>query len=203
MKNDESSLRSALAGLSSAGTEKFKTAKALVSLSESQPEALEPVFEEIAALLSSGNNIIKWSAYQIMANLAAVAPDDRVEGILDRYLAPIPGPAMITAGHAIRGSARMAASHRHLANRIVQAILQVEQGRYKSEECRNIAIGHAITALGSMESSVRRLEHVIAFVRRQTWNTRPGTRKKAELFLKKNQQEPSRKSQRRSLKVEG
>ena len=112
--------------------------------------------------------------------------DDRIEGIIDRYLAPIPCPVMITAGNAIRGAAKIATSHKKLASRIVQAILYVEKGHYKREECRYIAIGHAIAALSSMESEVRQSADMIAFVKRQTGNSRPGTRKKAEFFLKKD-----------------
>jgi len=64
------------------------------------------------------------------------------------------------------------------------------KGQYKTEECRNIAIGHAITALGTMETEVKRSPIVLGFVRRQTENTRAGNRKKAKLFLKKNRGKP-------------
>jgi len=37
-----------------------------------------------------------------------------------------------------------------------------------------------------METEVKRSPIVLGFVRRQTENTRAGTRKKAKLFLKKN-----------------
>jgi len=188
MRHDESSLRRAIAELSSAGTEKFKTAKELVSLSESQPEVLYPVFDAIAEHLEAGNKIIQWTAFQIIANLAAADHDDRIEGTLDRYLAPIQGPVMITAGHAIRGAARIAATHKQLTAKVVRAILGVEAATYATKECRNIAIGHAISVLGSMDSEVKRSAEVTAFVKRQTVNPRPATRKKAEHFLKKEAQ---------------
>ena len=94
------------------------------------------------------------------------------------------GPVMITAGHAIQGSARIAATHKHLTDRIVRAILGTERARYKTDECRNIALGHAIKALGAMSDEVRHSPEVTAFVTRQIENPRPATRKKAEQFLR-------------------
>jgi hypothetical protein len=145
------------------------------------------LFDELAELLEAENNIIKWGAFQIIANLAYVDQDDRIGEILHRYLAPIPGPVMITAGNAIRGAVKIAGCRKHLTTRIVQSILQVETATYKTEECRHIAIGHAITALGTMETEVKRSPTVLEFVRRQTENPRAGTRKKADIFLKKHQ----------------
>ena len=163
MNIDASTLRSALDGLSLPGTGKFQTAKALVSLSETAPEAIDPFFDVFAGLLDDGNNIIKWTAFQIIANLAAVDRQGRIDAIIDRYLAPIAGPVMITAGHAIQGSARIAATHKHLTDRIVRAILGTERARYKTDECRNIALGHALKALGATSDEVRRSPEVTAF----------------------------------------
>jgi hypothetical protein len=203
MRLDESSLQSAVASLSSPGTGKFKTEKALIALSETEPELLEPLFDELAKLLESDNSIIKWGAFQIMANLACVSREDRVVEILPRYLAPIPGPVMISAGVAIQGAAKIARCHKQHTPRIVQAILQVESGTYKTEECRHIAIGHAITALGTMEAEVKQWPSVLEFVRRQTENPRSGTRKKATLFLKQNEAERPVQQNRRTTGAVG
>jgi hypothetical protein len=192
LKHDESSLSSAISGLSTAGTEKFRIAKELVSLSEQEPKRLYPFFDQMAELLDAENNIIKWTAFQIMANLAAVDRPRRIDAIIERYLAPIAGPVMITAGHAIQGSAKIARSHPHLVDRIVPAILGVEQARYKTEECRNIAIGHAITALESFGPAVRSSPEVMAFIEIHVNNSRPATRKKALRFLKGKPIEPAR-----------
>jgi hypothetical protein len=192
MKTNKSFLKAAIAELSTAGTKKFKTAKDLIALSEKEPDRLYPCFDAFCELLQTKNNIIKWSVFQIVSNLAAADKEGRIEGIMDRYLAPIPGPVMITAANAIAGAAKIAKVHGHLTNRIVQAILQVESAVYKTDECRNVAIGHAILALGTMGNEVKRSPGVVAFVERQCGNTRPGTRKKAELFLKELHEGPAR-----------
>ncbi len=185
MRWDASALRSAIAALSTSGTRKFKIAKDLIDLSDKRPEKLYPHFDVFCDLLETPNNIIKWSAFRIVANLAAVDKGGRIDKIIGRYLAPIAGPVMITAANAIVGSARIARTHKHLTGRIVRAILQVQRATYQTDECRNVAIGHAIKALGTMEDPIKRSEGVVAFVERQTGNTRGATRKKAQGFLKR------------------
>jgi len=100
--------------------------------------------------------------------------------LLADYLAPIAGPVMITAANAIAGAAKIGASHPGFSKKIIAAILQVEHAHYQTDECRNIAIGHAITALATIGKST---PTVLAFVERQLCNPRPATRKKAEAFL--------------------
>jgi hypothetical protein len=188
---DVSSLRTAIAGLESVGSGKFRTAKALLTLSESQPRRLYPFFDAFRRLLGAENNIIRWTAIRILANLAAVDTERRLEKSLTAYLAPITGPTMITAATTIAGAATIARAKPHLTGRLVDAILRVETARYQTEECRNVAIGHAITALAAIGDGAARSEAVIAFVNRQAGNSRPSTRKKAEAFLRRLARGPS------------
>ena len=62
--------------------------------------------------------------------------------------------------------------------------MKVATARYETPECRNVAIGHAIQALGAILPLLRNLAPVARFVRKQARNRRPATRKKAEQFLK-------------------
>jgi hypothetical protein len=179
------SYASAIEDLTAPGTQKFRTAKRLLEVSQERPAALDPHFDAFCNLLKAENNIIRWTAIQIVANLAAAGKPDRARTILRKYLAPIRGPVMITAANTIAGAARIAAAHPTLAPTVVRAILGAEKARYQTDECRNVAIGHAITALGTLTPEVRRSRAVVAFVQRQAANTRPATRKKAETFLKK------------------
>jgi hypothetical protein len=72
----------------------------------------------------------------------------------------------------------------HLAERIAAEVLKVARARYRTFECRNVAIGHAILALGSILPLLRDSAPAVQFVRKQTRNSRPATRKKAQQFLK-------------------
>ncbi len=164
---------------------KFATAKALRLLSEQAPGTLYPHFDRFVALLECGNGFLRWDATRILAALATVDKHARIEAILDPYLKPVRGPHLIGAAATITGAARIALAKPQLANQMSHAILRVERAHYQTEECRNIAIGRAIEALDQFFHLIGDPHWVIAFVRRQTGNRRPATRKKAEQFLKR------------------
>lgn len=51
-------------------------------------------------------------------------------------------------------------------------------------ECRNVAIGHVVKALALFKQEIRTKKAIVEFVQRQTQNSRPAVRKKAEALLK-------------------
>ena len=164
---------------------RYGCAKVLRIVSDEAPELLYPRFDFFADLLASDNTILKWEAIVVIANLASVDTEDRIEAIFERYFAPILGPVLITAGNVIAGAAKIAEAKPQLAERIAKKLLKVENAQYKTAECRNIALGHTIKAFDQFFDRIKNKEPIIAFVRRQLQSTRNATRKKAEAFLKK------------------
>jgi hypothetical protein len=164
---------------------KYGCEKILRIVSDRRPDLVYPYFDALASMLDSENNILKWGAILSLANLARADCAGRIEAILDRYLQPISGPVMITAGNIMRGSARIAIAKPQLADRIAVQILSVERAEYKTAECRNIAIGHAIDALGLFLPYIRDKRRIVRFVKKQVGNPRPQVRRRAEVFLRK------------------
>ena len=164
---------------------RFGSAKVLKIVSERRPEVLYPEIGSFFNFLDGDNRILRWNAILVIGNLAAVDSKRKIDKILDRYLDPIPGPELITAANTIRGAGAIALAKPQLADRIVDAILKVEKGRYKTAECRNVAVGHALDALGRLFDLTKRKEHVARFAKRQLRNPRAATRKRAEIFLKR------------------
>ncbi len=175
---------------------KYGCAKALRVISEERPDLLYPQFDYFVRLLSHENKIFQWEAIFVLARLARVDAKDKFTAIFDRYFAPIPGPVMITAANVIGASAHIARAKPHLADRIATEVLKVARARYQTPECRNVAIGHALLAFGEFLGLIENREPVLAFVRRQTRNPRPATRKKAELFLKRFERGRGRSAER-------
>ena len=164
---------------------RFAAMKLLRIISESKPELVYPHFEFLAKMLHDENSILKWNAMLTLANLAKVDGEKRLDGILDQYLKPVSGSAMIDAANTMRGAAVIARAKPHLADRIAHGFLAVEKACYATPECRNVAIGHAITALDQFFASMEDKEAVSRFVHRQQSNSRPATAKKAQRFCKK------------------
>jgi hypothetical protein len=131
------------------------------------------------------NSVMQWGAILIIANLAAVDSDRKIDLILERYLEPISGPVMITAANTIGGAAIIAMARPDLADQIASAMLDVEQAQYQTDECRSIALGHAVKAFLLYFKHIKNPQPVIEFIRRQLNNSRKGVKLKAMKFLKK------------------
>jgi hypothetical protein len=164
---------------------KYGCAKALRLLSQERPDVLYPHFGFFARLLDHENKILQWDAAFVLSQLARADAQDQFAAIFEKYFAPIAGPVMISAAQAIQGGARIAQAKPELADRVAAEILKVGRARYQTPECRNVAIGHAITALASILPLLNDPAPTMRFVRGQTRNSRPATRRKAEQFLRR------------------
>jgi len=179
-------LQDILAGLQSEEARKrFGCAKALRLIAEQRPELLYPHFDFFVCLLDHPNKILQWEGALILSDLVRVDNQEKFAGIFEKYFSPVPGPVMITAANVIRGGARVARARPDMADRIAAEMLKVQRAKYKTAECRNVAIGHAILALGECLDLVKNRAPVIRFVRGQIANERAATRRKAEQFLKR------------------
>ena len=165
---------------------KYGCLKLLRIISEIKPDILYPEIGRLIRLLDSENNILKWGAIITVGNLAVVDSEKKIDRILDRYLQPISGHVMITAANVIGGAGKIARAKPQLADRIAQAVLQVETANYQTEECRNVAIGHAIASFDLFFEHLKKPQPVIEFVKRQLNNRRNAVKKKAARFLKKH-----------------
>ncbi|HEY5913721.1 MAG TPA: hypothetical protein VJA21_24295 [Verrucomicrobiae bacterium] len=162
---------------------KYGCAKALRLIAIRHPNRFYPHFDRFVQLLDHKNKILQWEGIIVLSYLAQVDVDDKFGPVFRKYFSPISGPVMITAANVIGGSARIARARPILADRIASEVLKAKTACYATPECRNVAIGHAITALGEMFDLLRSPAPVVRFVRSQLRNPRPATRKKAERLL--------------------
>ena len=175
------------------GRIKLGCSKALCLLSELRPDLLYPYFDFFVGLLDHGNKIIQWNAAFVLSHLVRVDNDDKFLAVFEKYFSPIPGSVMITAANVIQGGARIAQAKPHLADRIAGEMVKVAKARYRTPECRNVAIGHAILALAGIAPLLRNPAPAVQFIRKQARNPRAATRKKAEQFLKSHLSAASRR----------
>lgn len=169
---------------------KYGCEKLLRRLSEKRPDLIYPYFDAFAELLDGDNSFLKWGAIRTIANLAGVDSQNKIEAIFRSYYGLIGGPVMISAANVIGSSPAIAAAKPALAGRIAKEILKVETASYElkgepSPECRNVAIGHALSALEEIFDRIRGKKPVLEFAQRQLRNPRPNVRKKAEQLLRK------------------
>jgi len=173
------------------GDVKFGCEKVLQEISAQCPALVYPYFQQIVGFMEGGNKILKWGAILILANLAAVDTENHFASSFDRYYHLITGPDMITAASVIAGSVKIVRAHPEWAERIKKEILKVEKATYKTPECRNVAIGHALDALMAFDDLVEDKKSIRRFAQRQLNNTRKTVVVRAKKFLARGEAEQS------------
>ena len=164
---------------------RFNSSKTLLALAEESPETLRPCIGSILELLDSENKLLKAAAIRTLGHLAPVDSAGRFTRALPKILAPIPGPDLVVACNALEGAGMIARAKPRQTARVVEAILSVRKGRYRTAECRNIAIGKALDALEALPAGPTQREAIERFARQQRKNPRKSTRMRAERLLRR------------------
>lgn len=172
-------------GISSSNANvKFGCAKILRAISSEKPEKLYQEMDLFINLLDSPNNIIKWNAVDIVANLTKVDNKNKFDEIFEKFYRMLSEKSMVTAAHVIDNSGKIARVKPHLTDKITDELLRVENIP-RTQECKNILMGKAILAFGSYFEQIEDKDEVISFVKKRLKNTRNATKVKAEKFMKK------------------
>jgi L-ascorbate metabolism protein UlaG (beta-lactamase superfamily) len=173
------------------GSVKFYCEKIIRLIGEKNPEVLYPYFDNIANLLDSSNNFIKWGAIITIANLAAADSENKLAGIYEKYFSLINSESVITAGNVVGNAWKIVLKDPGLEEDITERLLGVEKNIYlnkgrPSPECKNIMFGHILDCFDKYYQQAGDKEKIIRFAAGQTNNPRKTVVKKAEAFLKKN-----------------
>lgn len=158
----------------------------LVLISEKNPELLYPHFDLFAKYLNSDNNIVKLGGIKIISNLSKVDSKNKFDKIFDKFYSFLSDPEMTTAANVSKGSSVIAKAKPYLTEKITNQLLAVSQTKYKTEECKNILIGHVIVSFDKIFKQLENKNSVLEFVERNMNNPWKGTKSKAEKFLNKH-----------------
>ena len=123
----------------------------------------------------------------IIANLTEIDTERKFEEIFDKYYSFLNEGSLITAGHVVDNSGKIANVKHNLRGQITNHLLTVEKISLPTEECRSILGGKVVQAFGQYVNHVKHNDAVIAFIKRQLKSNRSATRKKAERLLEKMQ----------------
>jgi len=186
---DPSVLHAIFKGVSSTNVRiRYGCTKILRIVSDEAPAKLYPKMDFFIELLDSDKRILKWNALYILANLTTVDVDNRFEDVFDKYYSLLEADYMVTVANVVGNSGKIAKAKPNLTRKITKELLKTENLTIKSHltyECKNIIIGHALSALDMYFDQIQNKDEVLSFVKRQLNNTRHATRVKAEKFLEK------------------
>jgi len=165
---------------------KFGCFNTLVLISENEPELLYPYFDLFAENLDSDNNFFKLGAIIIIAHLSKVDRMKKFDRIFDKFYSFIADPAMTTAANVVKGSPVIVKAKPYLTERIVNQLQKISRIHYKTDECKNILIGHVIVSLDKIFEQAKNKSVILDFVKSSEDNDWKATRHKAHDFLKKH-----------------
>lgn len=164
---------------------KFRSIKVLSIVSGKDPEMLYSHIDFFIELLDNDNKVIMWNAMDIIANLSAVDSQERIKEIFEKFYDFLSDESMVTAGHVVDNSWKIAKAKPEYQNKIICKLLELEKIP-RDDECRNILLGKTILSFDKYFDEVQDKEEVISLVERQLNNPRNATKVKAERFLKKH-----------------
>jgi len=175
---------------SSKAAVRYGCAKVLMDLSEDYPEKLYPYWNELTALLDSKYRILTWNAMAIIANLAKVDKQYKLNTIFDKYYSFLNNDYMVTVANVVGNSAKIALAKPKLIPRITAKLLGVENisvTPHLTEECKRVIAEKALDTFDLFFDKIEENEKkkVLSYVERQLGSPRKTLRAKAAQFLKK------------------
>jgi hypothetical protein len=168
---------------------RYGCAKVLMDLSEAYPEKLYPYWNEFTILLDSKYRILTWNAMAIIANLAKVDKQDKLDTVFDKYYSFLNNDYMVTVANVVGNSAKIALAKPKLIPRITAELLNVENVSvtpHLTEECKRVIAEKAVGTFDLFFDKIGENEKkkVLSFVERQIDSPRKTLRAKAKQFLK-------------------
>jgi len=168
---------------------KFFLEKSVRLLSEREPNLVYPYFNEIAELIQSPNNFIKWGAIITLSNLIAVDEENRFEPLCDEYFSLLNSDSMITAGNVASNAWKFAMQNPNWDSEITERLLKVKENTYlykgePSPECKNIMLGHVLGCFDKYYNISLFQDKMITFAQNEVSNPRKSVARKAQAFLK-------------------
>jgi len=176
---------------------KYGFAKELLRMGAQSPEKLYNYLDYWVNLLQSENQILKWTAIDILGYLSAVDKKNRVDAVIEDLIDFLHAGHLITCNHAIFALGLIAQNKpSHLA-RILGELLTIRDDKFDSEDCKDIATGKVLEALKKFPAGIMDNHEVMTFIKQAQDCSWSATKKKADKLLAR--WEKSRKAKSTSV----
>ena len=168
---------------------RYGCGKVLMDLSETHPEKMYQNIDSFIDLLDSKYRIITWNSMAIIANIAEVDKEKKIDTIFQKYINFLKDEYMITVANTIENLGKIALAKPYLIQKITTEILRVENIKltpHLTEECRRVIAEKAIGSFDQFFNNIQEKKKVLSFVERQVKSSRKSLRSKATEFVKKH-----------------
>jgi hypothetical protein len=168
---------------------RYGCGKVLMDLSETHPEKMYQNIDSFIDLLDSKYRIITWNSMAIIANIAEVDKEKKIDTIFQKYINFLKDEYVITVANTIENLGKIALAKPYLIQKITTEILRVENIKltpHLTEECRRVIAEKAIGSFDQFFNNIQEKKKVLSFVERQVKSSRKSLRSKAAEFVKKH-----------------
>ena len=167
---------------------RYGCAKVLMDLSEERPGELYPYLDEFVELLDSKYRILTWTALTIIANLAKVDKERKIDAILSKYYSYLDNDYLVTVVTVVGNSAKIAIAKPYLTQKITAELLRVDDisvTPHLTEECKRVILEKTIDCFDAIFDQLHDKAEVLSLVKRQLDSPRTSLKAKAKSFLEK------------------
>lgn len=164
---------------------KYGFTKELLKLGKDTPSLLYDYFDYWVEMAKSDNNILKWTAIDLIGYLSAVDKENKTDQNIEYLLDLLHGGHLITSNHAIFALGLIAKNKSNHRARIINELVAVSQDSFDTDECKNIAIGKVVVTLNEFLDDITNNKAVLNFIKQAQHSTRNATKKKADTLMNK------------------
>lgn len=164
---------------------KYGTAKEYKNIALEKPVKIYPLIDKFIGLLDNENNILQWTAIDIIGLVSSVDKDCKIDMLIKKLYKKLNGEKVVTVNHVIECLSNIAKTKPEYKKEITKELLKIKNYEYETEECKNIIYGKLIDAFSNYIKNLSEEKSVINFIEEQKNNERNSTKKKAEKILKK------------------
>jgi hypothetical protein len=161
---------------------RYTSFRALMFISEKQPDLLYPHWDHLASLLDRENTHSKYIGSYLVASLTTVDRDGKFEEIFDKYYNLLNDKSIIPAAHVARNSSKIVRAKPELESKITERLLRIDKTHHRPGH-RELIKSEAIAAFNRYFEAAKDKEKIVEFVRRQVKSQSPKTRRNAKEFL--------------------
>lgn len=164
---------------------KYGFTRELIKTGKENPKQLYEYLESIVQLLNHENNIIKWTAIDLVGYLSFADNKDKIDKYIPELINQLKCGKLITSNHAIFALGLIAQNKPAYKNLILDKLLLITKYNFDTEECKNIATGKVLEVLQALINEFKENKKVLDFIKKASSNSRNSTRKKANRILNK------------------
>jgi hypothetical protein len=164
---------------------KYGFSKELLQIVSEAPKVLYPHVQVWTGLLQQDNQILKWTAIDIIGYLSSIDTEDKIDPVISQLIDLLHGGHLITISHAISSLSRIASNKPKHRPKIWSELLNIRANTFKSDTCRDIATGKVLDVLKKIPLEETDLVELSKFIEKAGQCEWDATRKKAEIVKKR------------------